>query len=121
MSEPQKIETNVTAAPMPSADYIKLRFDQQDENVKNVTQGLKDVNDKLDKLLATFITRSEITSLKASNDKRYEKLANTVGNLKSTNERQQGAIESTRRLITIGLSLLSIITAAVAVYAGLHR
>lgn len=106
---------------LPSADLIVYRFDQIDDQ-------LRQTNHKLDNMTASFLTKEESAAIKLENvqrqrdfDLRLITLEKDVKSLVGTDNRQQGSIDTSRRLITYGLTLLGIAIAALATYLGLHK
>lgn len=111
----------VPAVALPSADLIIYRFDSLDAQ-------LKATNTKLDGMNNSFLTKEEAANLKAERmaqmkilDMRLETLEREQKNLVATDNRQQGSIDTSRRMLTYGLTILGIIVAAVTTYLGLHK
>lgn len=65
--------TAIPAIPVPSADLINYRFDQNDKALKEMkdesTKRFDALNTKLDDITTTFLTKEEAHSLKEEHDK----------------------------------------------------
>ncbi len=111
----------VASVPLPSADLIIYRFDQIDAQ-------LAETSHKLDNMSSSFLTKEESAAIKLENvqrqrdfDLRLVTLEKDIKSLVATDNRQQGSIDTSRRLTTYGLTLIGIIVAAMATYLGLHK
>jgi len=115
------VDTVVASVPLPSADLIIYRFDQIDAQ-------LEATNIKLDHMANSFATREEVANLRSERmaqlkvlENRIDVLVTTTDYLKETNQRQQGSIDTTRRMTTTGLAIMAIIVSALAVYFGVRK
>jgi len=84
---------------------------------KTVIQGFKEHNDKLDSLANNFVSVADFQSLHGVVDQNSKDI--TV--LKAADQRQIGSIDTTRRIVAIGLTLFGIFVSAVAIYLGGHH
>jgi hypothetical protein len=82
-----------------------------------VKEGFEAHNVKLDKIVQNFAAKADVIEL----NRQVDILHTDVGLLKDTDARQQGSLDTTRRLTAIGLTLLAIAMSAVAVYFGVHK
>lgn len=68
----------VPTVPMPSADLINFRFDQQDKSIKELKadnkQNFDALSNKLDMLTNTFITKEEARVLKEERDAKFREI-----------------------------------------------
>ncbi len=111
----------VASIPLPSADLIIYRFDQIDAQLAQTSH-------KLDNMSSSFLTKEESAAIKLENiqrqrdfDLRLVTLEKDIKTLVATDNRQQGSIDTSRRLMTLGLTILGIVVAALTTYLGLHR
>lgn len=100
-----KSDTHIstTAVVVPSADLITYRFDQLDTAVASL-------NDKVDKMSYAYVPKEE-----------YVLLTRQVADLQKSHDNQNGEINANRRFVNVALTLLSIVVAGVAIYAGIHK
>lgn len=65
----------IAAIPLPSADLINFRFDQQEKTVqefkKEAGRQFDQLNEKLDYMSTTFVTRVELTEMQTTADKEH--------------------------------------------------
>jgi hypothetical protein len=68
----------IASIPLPSADYIQLRFDQNDKAVAELKKESGDrfdkLTDKIDTFTSQFATRDDVKELQVIADKEHKKL-----------------------------------------------
>lgn len=86
-------------------------------------QQLDSINKKLDGLNMQYMPREEISLRLAEVMKTLATLTDTIAqhtllltNLKSTDDRQQGAIDASRRVTNLGLTVAGLIGTALFIY-----
>lgn len=82
-----------------------------------VRDGFKEHNQKLDSIITNFATKADLATVATE----VAELYRDVDSLKSVDARQQGSIDTSRRLLSLGLTFLGILVSAIAVYLGLHH
>lgn len=102
---PKTDTVNVQASvPLPSADLITYRFDKIDATLDKFDK-------KLEAIAAAYVTRNEV-------EERFREVENKLEKLKESDDRQQGTIDATRRITSIGLTVAGLILTALFIYVS---
>jgi hypothetical protein len=94
------------------------RFDQIDKNVAAL-------DSKLERLTTAFMTREEaelrFTEIIKSQSALVQTMAEHTGlltKLKSTDDQQQGAIDASRRIMNVGMTIAGLLLTALFIYVS---
>lgn len=89
----------VAAIPLPSADLINYRFDQNDRQFEKL-------NKKLDDMTTNFVTQAYITELKSESDAKHKDFQKQIDDIKKNAKWWVGTI----------VAIAGIIVATVAIF-----
>lgn len=84
---------------------------------KTVITGFKEHNEKLDTLVNNFASKEEVRELMV----KVAEHSREIKGLTATDNRQQGAIDTSRRLTAAAITILGIIVTALSIYFGVHK
>ncbi len=97
-------------------------------DIKHINETLTRLEGKFDGAIQSFVTTGQLQQFQSEADRKhreyeqmFENLFSDVKALRKTDDLQQGALDNSRRLLAVGLTVIGIMVTAVSIYLGVHR